>query len=171
MPGGTGVGGGYGPGGEYFGRIPHYVTGSSLPAAGAFSDQAFQAIDKGTLRVTYWVKYTRGAAGGFPTFRHEYSNASPFEIANASAGTYDVAREIILDPTSITAAAPNATIDAFLEQVNGPAPASGSAITFCLTYERLPAACRAVRLLVAEAGVVGTPGTCNIYMTVDSVEA
>jgi len=144
------------PAGSTLDRQVH-VASQALPAAGAFLTPAWQDIPKGTTRVTYWVTYTRGAAGGFVRTEAHYTN-----------GTED-SREVILDPT-LTTVQPDGRLPVQLEQLDGPQPADAGPITYALTYERLPAATTAVRLRLAEAGVVGTPGTVAVALTTD-VEA
>jgi hypothetical protein len=148
--------------------LSEHRASAELPAAGAFTSQNFMLIPKGTYRVSYWITYTRGDGGGAPVFRHEYANSVGSDGAAPVDFEGKVAREIILDPTTITASAvTNATINAYLEEVIGPTPALGETQYYCLTYERLPASCVGVRLLVAEQGVPATPGTCSIFVTAD----
>lgn len=141
------------PAGSTIDRQVH-VASQVLPAAGAFLTPEWQDIPKGTTRVTYWVTYTRGAAGGYLRSEAHYSNGS------------EDSREVIIDPTLVTSQ-PNGRLPLLLEQFEGPQPADGNAITYALTYEGLPAATRQVRLLVAEAGVTGTPGTVAVALTTD----
>lgn len=126
-----------------------------LPAAGAFITPEWFPIPKGTTRITYWITFTRGSATSQPVFEHHYSN-----------GTED-AREIIQDDSSLTITAPNGVVDLALERLKGPVPADGNAITYALTYERLPAATTRVRLLAAEVGDTANPGTIQIFVTAD----
>lgn len=144
--------------GSEYDRIVH-IASSALPAAGAFTSQGFQNVPKGTLRITYWVTYTRGGAGGYPVFHHEYSNG------------IDVAREIIQDDSSLDMTSPpNGRVDLGLEELKGPVPADDTAIKYALTFQQLPVATDRVRLLVAEAGAVGTPGTIQVVITTDARE-
>jgi hypothetical protein len=121
------------PAGGTISRLDH-IASQVLPAAGAFLTPAWQPIPKGTTRVTYWVTYTRGAAGGFPRFEAHVSNG------------VDDAREIIQDDSTLATAQPNGRISMLLEQLDGPQPDDGSAITYRLTYERIEASVTQVRL-------------------------
>lgn len=131
-----------------------YVSSQALPAAGAQLDPGLFKIPKGTTRVTYWITYTRGAAGGYCQTEAKYSNGT------------EEANENVQNPT-LTTVAPYGILSQLLEKQNSPVPASAAAITYCLTYERFPAATTGVRLLIAEAGVVGTPGTVAVAITAD----
>jgi hypothetical protein len=143
-----------------------------LPPAGAFSDQNFQLIPKGTYRVSYWIAYTRGDAAGYPVFRHEYANTVGVDGLPPASFEGNVAREIVIDPTTLTPAlATDAAVKFYCEELDGPTPYLGETQYYCLTYERLPAACVGVRLRVAEKGNTASPGTCSIYFTADVLEA
>lgn len=159
------------PVGNHIPKTEHRAS-AALPAAGAFTSQNFQLVPKGTYRVSYWIAYARGDVGGYPVFRHEYANTVGAD--GAAPGTFagSVAREIIIDPTTTTAAATtNAAVKFYCEDLDGPVAGAAETQYYCLTYERLPAACVGVRLTVAEKGVTATPGTCSIYVTADVLEA
>jgi hypothetical protein len=143
------------PVGSQYDRQSHLAS-QTLPAAGAYTAQAFQPTPKGTSRVTYWITYQRGAVGGYPVFQHQYTNGT------------DTAREIVLGTP--TTSNPNTSVPLGLELIDGPIPADGGAISYAITYERLPAACVGVRLLVAEMGNAANPGTIAITLTTDTVE-
>lgn len=135
-------------------RQVHLASGA-LPAAGAFTAQALQAIPAGVKRVTYAVTYTRGAAGGFPVFRHESNNGT------------ETMRNIVVNEASLTVTQPDGRLDFTQEELAGPQPADNVAITYELTFV-LGADIKSTRLLAAEAGVIGTPGTIAIARTADS---
>lgn len=129
------------------------LVSQALPAAGAFV-AAVASVPRGTKYVTFWISYTRGAAGGAPVFR---ASSRP---SSASAW----ARMPLVDKTSLTTAAPNASEDFYQEDHDGPAPADGNAVSYDLTFE-LPSNATAVQLEVAELGAVGTPGTVVVNWT------
>lgn len=141
------------PAGATIGRQA-YVASQTLPAAGAQLDAGLFPIPRGTTRVSYWITYTRGAAGGYCRTEAKYSN-----------GTEEV-NENVQDPI-LTTAQPYGQLTQLLEQQNGPQPADGDPISYCLTYERLPAATTGVRLLLAEAGDTDNPGTVAVAITTD----
>lgn len=132
-----------------------YLASQELPAAGAFTTTQTKAVPLGTKRVTFWVTYTRGAAGGYPLFR-------PY-FFGGSGGTVQ-GRLAVLDLSSFAAAAPEGTTNFYLETLRGPAPADDLAIRFQLTFE-LPAYASFIDLFCAEGGAVGTPGTIEVDYT------
>jgi hypothetical protein len=130
-----------------------HLASAALPAAGAYSAQALYAPGAGLSRyIAFWITYTRGTANGRPKFKVEWSN-----------GTETAATELVIDET-LTTSAPSASQNAYLSEILGPAPANGSAVTYLLVLQNNVGA-TGVRLLAAEAGVVGTPGTCAIAIT------
>lgn len=126
-----------------------------LPGAGAFTAQVPSAVPLGTRRVTYWITYTRGAAGGFPRFRLEIGNG--VEILNPH----------VLDAASLAPTAPTsdfATSNIYREEILGPVPPDAGSIDYELSFE-LPPATTQMRLLAAEGGVPATPGSCGFAFT------
>lgn len=147
--------------------VPSFVLGLStliasaaLPAAGAFAsgDASLQA---GAKRVTTWIRYTRGAAGGYPAIR---ASSQPPPSAAVPAPFF--CRVPILDLSSFAAAAPEGMENFYLEELLGPAPADANPVAFELTWV-LPANAAIFRLEIAERGVVGTPGTAEVLWTGD----
>jgi hypothetical protein len=131
-------------------RIQHLAS-STLPAAGAFTSQALYKPDGGLPRlISFWVTYTRGADGGYPRFRVEWSN-----------GTETSAADLVIDDTLDVATPPFGRQNGYIHEVDGPAPANGDPIEYRVIMEDHGGAI-GVRLLVAEAGVTGTPGVCSI---------
>lgn len=134
--------------------IPRTVEQASaaLPGAGAFTSQAFSVIPLGTRRVTYWITYTRGAAGGFPALRAEVSNGTDqvnFHVLNAAS---------LLPGTGTPVTSDFASLNFYREELLGPVPPDASAIDYELTFE-VPPGTTGIRLLAAERGVTATPGT------------
>ena len=137
-------------------RTAHLASGA-LPAAGAFTSQAAQAIPAGTKKISFWITYTRGAAGGYPVFELLCSN-----------GTEEI-RVVLGNVSSLAVSQPNGAFDTLQLQLIGPKPQNGSALVFGYTFndEDLPAGATTTRLLAAELGVTGTPGTCAITFTAE----
>lgn len=136
-----------------------YLTNEVLPAAGAFTSDANQiAIPVGAKRITFWVKYTQGAAGGFPVFRF-------FDSFQAPPTVGENFRNPVLDLGSFSSAGAEGTTKFYLEDLEGPPP---DAVTnrYKLTFE-LDAQTRSAGVQVAEAGVPATPGTVNVVYTID----
>lgn len=123
-----------------------------LPAAGAFTSQGFTTLLNGVTGISFWVQYTRGAAGGFPALRIQWTNGT------------EVARDIVLDQNSLVVVQPTGTSNVYESELLGPAPADGNAITEVYEYSA-PAGSTAVRFLAAERGVTLTPGTIAIALT------
>lgn len=137
--------------GFVLGRRVH-LAASALPGAGAFTAQAFTPVPIATKRITYWVTYARGAAGGFPAFRAQWTNGT--ELAN----------EAVEDLASLAIAQPFGSVNVLQQEILGPAPADDSGLTYPLVFE-VPDASIGVRLLAAERGAPGTPGTIAIALT------
>ncbi len=134
-------------------RVVH-LPSAALPAAGAYSSQAAFTLPPGAGYVSVYVTYARGAAGGYPTIK-------------AMLGTSNEEGAVaIMDPT-VTAAAPAET------QPIGPGvlamlpPADGSPVTLVFTVDVRGGGSK-FRVLVAEAGVTATPGTCAVALSVGS---
>lgn len=132
-----------------------YLASQVLPAAGAFTAAQATAVPVGTKRVSFWITYTQGAAGGYPSFRPQYQTAGG-----------DSGRATVLDLSSFTAANPEGTTKFYLEDLDGPAPTDGQPITYELTF-LLPADVTGIDLMAAEKGVTATPGTIGVRFTGD----
>lgn len=132
------------------------LASAALPAAGAFTTQTATVLAAGIRRVTYWFKYTRGAAGGFPVVQVTFGNG----IDNAVLGVGDANTLVVTQPTAL--------FNVYQMQQAGPQPSGAAAIEWCWTYP-VPANATSVRAQAAELGVVGTPGTMQIAITADYV--
>jgi hypothetical protein len=130
-----------------------HLASQVLPAAGAFTAQPMESVPLGTKFLTYVVTYTRGAAGGYPVFRHESTNGVETNV-----------REPLQNDSSLVVAQPDGAVDVVMEEIDGPAPADGDPIVFYLRYELMDGA-TAARLLVAEKGDPANPGTVAIART------
>lgn len=123
-----------------------------LPAAGAYTSQAFYTFPAGTSGLTFWISYVRGDAAGAPAFRLEGTNG------------VEVARQLIQDDGSLVVAQPEATVEVLLETLLGPIPADGNVMIYKLPYNVDPGE-SGVRLLAAEVGNIAVPGTILIATT------
>lgn len=121
---------------------------TTLPASGNYSSQGAYTIPFGITRITYVVKYIRGGTGGYPRFRPKWGNGT------------EEADEITLR-SAMTVAGHRARQKFYVQELEGPVPPNGSALTYSLPFE-VPAGMTECRLLVAEAGNTGSPGTCGI---------
>jgi hypothetical protein len=136
-------------GGNEFARTVHLAS-AALPAAGAFTAQAAFAVSSGVGEIAFWVTYTRGAAGGFPIFHVLFGNGT------------EEGQDITVDAT-IVPTAPQGRQQFYMQELAGPIPAGAGAIDYVIPV-RIPRGATTVRMLAAEAGVVGTPGTIAIAL-------
>jgi hypothetical protein len=134
--------------------IPRFVHLSQvLPGAGAFTAQAIYTFPPGTRGLTFWITYTSaGAPTGGPAFRLEGTNGT------------ETARQLIQDDSSLAVAQPNAEVNVEMETVLGPIPANATPVVYKLPYNVDPGE-TGVRLLAAEDGNTGAPGTILIAIT------
>ena len=134
-------------------RVPHLST--VLPAGGAFTDQASFIIPSGIRRVAFYITYTRGSQGGYSLFRLMWGN-----------GTEETQSSLIdMDFISISSVASSQNM--YLNDLQGPVPTNDDPINFTLETG-VPGGATTVRLLAAEGGVVGAPGTVSISLTAAS---
>lgn len=124
----------------------------TLPAAGAFTNQAAFSIPPGLKKIAFDCVYTRGAAGGFPVYNILWGD-----------GTVET-RAIVIDQNSLAIAGDDGEFNVYQEQILGPAPVAGDPIEYKLEYE-IPAGESQVRLLAAERGATATPGDLLITLT------
>lgn len=133
-----------------------HLASAALPGAGAFTAQGFFSIPPGTQRITFLVTYQRGAAGGKPLFQLEWTDGTTTSRDTVDDTSY------VLSPDVVNG--PNAQNQIYLHQPLGPVPSDGSAISYDIETT-VKAGKTGVRLLMAEAGVVGSPGTASIFLT------
>ena len=135
--------------GNTFGRFVH-VASAALPAAGAYTAQtAHKLEDRSITELTFHITYTRGAAGGYPQFKIEWGNGTEAGIS-----------QIVGAATVSGSTAVRPLYDEILD-IQGLHPSSAAAVTSAMTLY-VPRGVTTFRLLAAEVGVVGTPGTCAI---------
>lgn len=135
--------------GSRIARTAH-LNSATLPAAGAFTSQAVYTVPEGVTGVTMYVTYTRGAAGGQVKLRPEYGNGT--EAARGFATTALVVSGDTLEESI-----------AFRDFV-APVTTDANPQVFAIEID-VPPGCTTIRLLAAEKGVTGTPGTCAIALT------
>jgi len=131
-------------------RAVHLGTGV-LPPAGGYTNQAFYVIPQGVRRVTFYITYSRGAAGGAARLRLMWGN-----------GTEET-QETLVD-TDITINNQTSSQSMFLQELDGPVPPDSSPVSFMLETS-VPGGARTVRLIASEGGVPGSPGTIGITLT------
>jgi len=128
-----------------------HISSSPLPAAGAFTTQSAFTVPAGITEIAFWVTYTRGAVGGFPYLQVLFGNGT------------EEGHDISLDQI-VTVAQPLGTQNVYEQQLAGPIPADGSPITYVIAVH-VPRGATTIRMLAAEGGVPGTPGTITIALT------
>lgn len=131
-------------------RTTHLDT--VLPAGGLFTNQALQDLPAGLKQLVLLVTYTRGGVGGRPLFDIEWGTD-----VDTTSGHH----ELIRDLTQFAAAGAIGQSPMFIEQNFGPTPQSNSPLKYLLQYV-VPYGITKFRLIVAENGNVGAPGTIKI---------
>lgn len=124
------------------------LASAALPGAGAFTAQAATAIAATTTKISYFVTYTRGAAGGYPQFQMLWGNGT------------EEGPEMVRD-TALIVAQPLGIEQGYQFRMYGPTPSGAGAITYVIAFD-VPAGATTAKLLAAELGAVGTPGTIAI---------
>lgn len=133
--------------GALLARSVHFPE-AALPAASAWTTQARLVLPGGLTRLTWIVRYTRAAAGGFVRLRPKWWTGS------------EECDELLVDSLLLPSGGV-ARQTAYLQELDGPIPDDGSPITFALPFA-VPAGMTEARLLAAEAGAPSTPGTCLV---------
>ncbi len=128
------------------------LISQTLPLAGAFTSQPAFAFPVGIRHMAFYIKYARGATGGYPVLRLMWGN-----------GVEEIASTII-----------NSSFTSFEDRVSsqemrisdllGPVPNSDDPEFFMLETS-VPGGSITVRLLIAEGGQPGLPGTAEISVT------
>lgn len=131
-----------------------HLASATLASSSAYSSQAAYRLLDGFTRVTFYVTYTRsaGIAACRPKFKILVGNGT------------DEGQIAAIDPTIDSSSAPLGRQSLYLGEILGPVPSSDAAITFPIQVE-LRGGETTVRLLAAEHGASGTPGTCAIALT------
>jgi hypothetical protein len=132
-------------------RQVHLPT-TVLPLGGIFTSQSPFSIPTRIKKITFYVKYTRGAPNGFATFHLLWGNGVE--------ETQETIRDIELVPEDTSRAGQNL----FIQDLMGPAPTDNNPINFILSV-LVPGGVTTVRLIAAEGGVPSSPGTIEITLT------
>jgi hypothetical protein len=130
-------------------RLIH-VASATLPAAGAFTNQALFSLPEGVVGITVFITYTRGAVGGKVRLRPVFGNGT--ETARQTSVTSSVeSGGTVVDQIA-------------LRDIDGPIVDTASAIVFELHFD-VPFGATTFALYGAEKGVEGTPGTFAAAIT------
>jgi len=127
-----------------------HVASQALPVAGAFTNQALAAIPDGAKRIIFWVAFTRGSATSSARFRVEFSP----DDANGY-------RTSVINDSSFYSSGQEGNVEFYTETVEGPVPDAAAATRYILAFD-IPSGSSSFRLLAAEMGDVGNPGTIAI---------
>jgi hypothetical protein len=129
-----------------------HLAFQTLPLLGAFTNQDKFPVPTGIRKVTFYITYSRGDAGGQPVFHLLWGN-----------GVEEIT-ETILD-SDITQQSPvSVSQDLYLQDLLGPAPIDSNPVSFVL-YASVPGGASTVRLTAAEKGNTTTPGSISITLT------
>lgn len=131
-----------------------HLASQTLPAAGAYTAQAYIDLPPGTKLINFWITYTRGDAGGQPVFKLQWGN-----------GTEVDANELLQQDAGLAITNDEAEIPLFNERPLLPPPPDANPQVYTLPVQVLDMGARKLRLLVAEKGAPGTPGTVAIAYT------
>lgn len=124
----------------------------ALPAGGAFTSQAPFSIPAGVKQVSFYVKYSHGVPGGFPVVRLMWGNGTEETQSSIINGTFSSLGAVF------------AANQVRLNDLIGPTPSSDQPIFFMIESS-VPGGSTTVRLLIAEGGVIGLPGSAEISLT------
>lgn len=132
------------------GRTVHLAS-QVLPAGGSYTSQAQFQIPPQVDRIVFYVTYTRGAPGGRVSMRLMLGNG------------VEESQSTMLD-TDFAPSGPSAAQDLFLNVLRGPVPDDDNPVTFNVEVS-VAGGMKTARLLIAESGVPGAPGTAQITLT------
>jgi len=135
-------------------RVVHLAT-QVLPTAGQFTNQSSYAVPHGIRKIAFYITYSRGAVGGFIALRLKWGNGS------------EETQATIIDRSAIRLDGEFSAQAMRLSDLMGPMPPDDSPVSFMLEAS-VPGGSSTVRLLAAEGGVPGLPGTVSITLTASS---
>jgi hypothetical protein len=127
-------------------RVQHLPT-QVLPPGGLFTNQASYSIPNGISKIAFYITYTRAVPGGFCVIRLKWGN-----------GVEETQATVLL-----TSSTPGDQVMR-LSDLMGPIPEDDLPSSFMLETS-VPGGASTVRLLAAEGGVIGLPGTASISLT------
>lgn len=134
-----------------------HLASQALPPSGIFTEQVPYNVPPLVRNVTFYISYTRGAPNGYAVFKLLWGNGQ--EEVQETTVSFDLGA-----PVGPSLAPPVAMNTMYLQALTGPMPPDNNPISFIL-YVGVPGGAKTVRLLAAEAGVPGAPGTVGITLT------
>lgn len=132
-------------------RVARAAHLASAALSSSYSSQSAYSVPNGATHVAFYVTYTRGGASGQAKFKIMAGNGT------------DEGPLVVID-SSVTLSEPLGQQSMRGGEFLGPIPTDGSAITFVVPVQ-IRGGVTAVRLLAAESGNTGSPGTCAITLT------
>lgn len=130
-----------------------HLASQALPALGLFTNQDYFSLPSAAETLNYWITYTRGVAGGYPKVQVQWGNGD------------EESSELVFDESSLATSGPIGSVNLYVEQLLLPPPNSAGALSMLLSVD-VPAGATVARLIVAEAGQVGSPGTIAVTYTI-----
>jgi hypothetical protein len=137
-------------------RVVHLST-RVLPPLGAYTSQQPYNIPCGMRHITFYITYIRGAPSGFAVFRLFWGNG------------VEETQETLIDASFNLISSAEVSQDMSILDLNGPIPINNNPINFTLEVG-VPGGATTVRLIAAEQGVPGVPGTISITLTAASAD-
>jgi hypothetical protein len=134
-------------------RTIHLST-TVLPPSGNFTNQQPYLIPDCIKKICFYVTYAYGAPGGYALLQLRWGNGT------------EEAQSTLID-LDFTPQQPLSFQNTYLQDLEGPIPASSAPITFMIEVT-VPGGATTVRLVAAEGGVPGAPGTIGITLTASS---
>lgn len=135
-------------------RVIH-LPSTVLPADGQPTEQAYFPIPTRVKSITFYIKYTRGADGGFPALKLFWGNG------------IEETQETVIDSVVGTVSSMEVSQNISLLDFYGPVPVNDEPVDFVI-YVDIPGGSKTVRLKIAEKGVPLSPGTASITLTASS---
>lgn len=135
-------------------RVAHSAS-AVLPAYPSTTNPTAYPIPNGLSEITFWISYTRDAAGSLPRF--------PRARVVWGNGTDSAADLVIVDTI-------DSTLDtyarrlAFDGEIDFPTAPSDAAHVYQLTVA-VPKGATTAKLLLSEAGEAAHPGTASVFLT------
>lgn len=130
-----------------------------LPAASAFTNQAYTPIPPQSRRMSIIASYAKAAAA--------VSGQAAFTLQWKFPGGVTDVYESVIDGTSSSVAAPFLVNPEYGWQLNG--PVISTSLTFRVLSVEVPVRALAARVLVAEVGDAAHPGTVSVMLYTSSL--
>ncbi len=131
-------------------RTIHLLT-QALPPSGNFTNQPPYQIPECVHKICFYITYGYGAPGGYALLRMLWGNGT------------DETQQTLVDH-DFTAQQPFSFQNMYLQDLEGPIPQTSATVNFMVEVS-VPGGCTTVRLVAAEGGNPGAPGSIGITLT------